>query len=223
MNIVQSIFKKKIPSKNVYRPIRHFEKIIKRRQNDIMYTKTTNILRRPITIFVYYEYLDIKLGVIHLKNAVSQKILYKMIQHFIEKIHVLLSTINEYIIYACQNVYPHTQDVTKINKLSDSSILNIILNYNSHKSYTDPNSKQRLPFLLNILIKPKQVYQRLYINYKNNILLCTLDECIVCFDKKYLKKICSNKHYCCFKCENLLKKYKTKICPMCRDPLQVPF
>ena len=77
-------------------------------------------------------------------------------------------------------------------------------------------------FLLKVIIRPTEKKQQLYINYKNSIHLCPFQECMVCFDEKYVKKICNNNHYCCFSCKKVLKRYNTKICPMCRENLTEP-
>ena len=121
--------------------------------------------------------------------------------------------------YATKYGFSAPIDHIKINKHSNKPILDIILQYQSHTSYTNVTTEQMLPFLLNIIIKPIQKHQQLYINYKNNIVLCPFQECIVCLDEKYVKKICTNKHYCCFSCDTLLKLHNTKICPMCRGNL----
>tara|TARA_B110000879_G_C11009552_1_gene446456 strand:+ start:144 stop:851 length:708 start_codon:yes stop_codon:yes gene_type:complete len=200
-------------------PIPHFEKIKHKYNHDDLYTKTINICKRPVTVFIYYEHLDIRIGVLHLDGAVSYKQMYFYITHVLRQTTVLLSDIDVYTMYAAKYGFSAPIDHIKINKHSNKPILDIILQYQSHTSYTNVTTEQMLPFLLNIIIKPIQKHQQLYINYKNNIVLCPFQECIVCLDEKYVKKICTNKHYCCFSCEKMLKRHNTKICPMCRGNL----
>ena len=227
MNTIQSFFKKyKIKPihkrKQYITSIPQFEKIKHRYNRDTLYTKTINICKRPITVFIYYEHLDIRIGVLHLDGSVSYKLMYFYITQILRNTTVLLGNIDSYTMYATKYAFLSPLSYVKINKYSDKPILDIILKYQTHTSYTNISTEQMLPFLLNIIIKPKQKQQQLYINYKNYILLCPLQECMVCFEEKYVKKICNNKHYCCFSCEKVLKRYNTKICPMCREILTEP-
>ena len=199
--------------------IPHFEKIKHKYNHDDLYTKTINICKRSITVFIYYDHLDIRIGVLELDGSVSYKKLYFYITHILTKTTVLLSKIDSYTMYATKHGFPSPFECVKINKHSTKPILDIILKYQSHTSYTNTATEQRLPFLLKVIIRPTEKQQQLYINYKNNIVLCPFQECIVCLDEKYVKKICTNKHYCCFSCEKMLKRHNTKICPMCRGNL----
>ena len=220
MNIIQSIIKKK-QKKLIKKKKKKLLRIVNKKgaiyNRDMSYYKTINILRRPITIFIYLNNLDLKLGSINLATSVSQKQLSKYINTFLKNTSVLLSPVQNYTLYGTKHHYSNKE--TKINPLSDINILNIILKYNEHKKYNYIYSEQRLPFLLNIIVKPKKKREMIYVNYKNTIYLTKLDECIVCMDTKYLKKICDNNHFSCFKCEKLLQNYNTKLCPMCRKPL----
>ena len=227
MNTIQSFLKKyKIKSihkrKKYITPIPHFEKIKHRYNQDELYTKTINICKRAVTVFIYYEHLDIRIGVLHLDGSVSYKKLYFYITHILTKTTVLLSKIDSYTMYATKHGFPSPFECVKINKHSTKPILDIILKYQSHTSYTNTTTEQRLPFLLKVIIRPTEKKQQLYINYKNSIHLCPFQECMVCFDEKYVKKICNNNHYCCFSCKKVLKRYNTKICPMCRENLTEP-
>jgi len=227
MNTIQSFFKKyKIKpthkcKKNII-PIPHFEKIKHRYNQDELYTKTINICKRAVTVFIYYEHLDIRIGVLHLDGVVSYKQLYFYVTQILRHTSVLVGNIDSYTIYAAKHGFSSPFECVKINKHSSKPILDIILKYQSHTSYTNTSTEQRLPFLLKVIIKPTQKQQQLYINYKNIIHLCPFQECMVCFDEKYVKKICNNKHYICFSCNKLLKRYNTKICPMCRENLTEP-
>ena len=227
MNTIQSFLKKyKIKPihkrKKYIASIPHFEKIKHRYNQDELYTKTINICKRPVTVFIYYEHLDIRIGVLHLDGSVSYKKLYFYITHILTKTTVLLSKIDSYTMYATKHGFSSPFECVKINKHSTKPILDIILKYQSHTSYTNTATEQRLPFLLKVIIRPTEKKQQLYINYKNSIHLCPFQECMVCFDEKYVKKICNNKHYCCFSCKKVLKRYNTKICPMCRENLTEP-
>ena len=228
MNTIQSFIQKHKRKKIIHKrkqyifSIPQFEKIKHRYNRDTLYTKTINICKRPITVFIYYEHLDIRIGVLHLDGSVSYKLMYFYITQILRNTTVLLGNIDSYTMYATKYAFLSPLSYVKINKYSDKPILDIILKYQTHTSYTNISTEQMLPFLLNIIIKPKQKQQQLYINYKNNILLCPLQECMVCFEEKYVKKICNNKHYCCFSCEKVLKRYNTKICPMCREILTEP-
>ena len=227
MNTIQSFFKKykklhkHTCNQNII-PIPHFEKIKNRYNQDGLYTKTINIYRRQVTVFIYYEHLDIHINILNLDGAVSYKQLYFYVTHILRHTSVLSSNIDSYTMYAAKHGFSSPFECVKINKHSSKPILDIILKYQSHTSYTNASTEQRLPFLLKVIIKPTQKQQQLYINYKNNIHRCPLRECMVCFDEKYVKKICNNKHYSCFSCNKLLKRYNTKICPMCREILTEP-
>jgi hypothetical protein len=224
MNVIQNLLtRKKKPKhkrkKNIL-PILHFEKIKRKYNKDVSYTKTINIYKRPLTVFVYYENLDIRIGSLKLDFCVSHKLLYDYIDLMLSRTTVLLSNINTYTMYAAKHPYTSPLEHVKINKHLDKTILDIILKHQTHTSYTVPNAEQLLPFLLKIIIKPTQQREQLYINYNHNILLCPFQECIICFEEKYVKKICNNTHYCCFNCEKILKQYNNTLCPVCREGLR---
>jgi|TARA_R110002074_G_scaffold296730_1_gene468285 hypothetical protein len=224
MNGIQNLLTRKKKTKHKRKQnilnILHFEKIKHKYNKDVLYTKTINIYKRPVTVFVYYKDLDIPICSLNLEFCVSHKLLYYYIDLMLSRASVLLSNINTYTMYAAKHPYTSPLEHIKINKHSDKNILDIILKHQTHTSYTVPNAEQLLPFLLKIIIKPTQQREQLYINYNHNILLCPFQECIICFEEKYVKNICNNKHYCCFNCEKILKQYNITLCPMCRGNLK---
>ena len=177
MNTIQSFIQKHKRKKIIHKrkqyifSIPQFEKIKHRYNRDTLYTKTINICKRPITVFIYYEHLDIRIGVLHLDGSVSYKLMYFYITQILRNTTVLLGNIDSYTMYATKYAFLSPLSYVKINKYSDKPILDIILKYQTHTSYTNISTEQMLPFLLNIIIKPKQKQQQLYINYKNNILI----------------------------------------------------
>ena len=153
MNTIQSFIQKyKIKPihkrKKYITSIPHFEKIKHRYNQDELYTKTINICKRAVTVFIYYEHLDIRIGVLHLDGSVSYKKLFFYITHILTKTTVLLSKIDSYTMYATKHGFPSPFECVKINKHSTKPILDIILKYQSHTSYTNTTTEQILPFLL---------------------------------------------------------------------------
>ena len=222
MNIVRKLLKKKKKiNKNITdRPINHhFKNKITQYHRDESYHKTFNINRKETFIFIYIAHLDIHIGKIVINSPTTISQLYTCIQHFLLENNFLLSHISDFTLQACPHKHNAPSNLLKLNKHSNKNILSIILKYNVNKSYQHSTDEQVLPFLLHILIQPKSIPKRLYINYNNNIELCRLDECIICFDSKYLKKICPNQHYLCFTCIKKMAEFKKKKCPYCNTPL----
>lgn len=219
MNNIKSIFKRKtiFKKKNIY----HFNKISTKYLNDKQCLKTTNILNRPIVIVFFLKYLDLYLESFRVTRQFLQKDIYEHVHQILLKSKLLLSDIIQFTLHVGNNTHEDPKKIFKINKYSNTSILDIILKYNSPSNNLNHSSTVHPPLRLNILITPSPVPLNLYVDYKNTILLCTFKECIICFDKKYLKPICDNRHHICFSCVQLMEKYKQKYCPLCRKKIHL--
>jgi len=216
MNIINKIFKKKqkqnepLPSVNL-----NFVNKIDKYHCDTSYHKTINILRKDMFIVVYYKHLDIPLGNIYINVSTTISKLHYFIYTFLQNTNVLLTNINDFNLFACKKINNTYTNIIKIDKDSNKNILELGLQYNEYKSYNTLDSEHRLPFFLNIFVEPLHIPSKLYLNYKNNIELCQLKECFICYETKYLKNICPNKHYICFNCIKSLIEYKKNKCPYC--------
>lgn len=225
MNILHKIFKKNTRTAphvpHVPHGINHFKKKSKTYNQDRQYCKTINVLKKKMKASIYLENFDVQIGSIFISCDSKQKKLYNYVSEVLKRTTVILSTIREFTIYACIYNKGNPVDLIKINKYSTKRILQLALHYNINKRYNSPYSIHSMPYHISIIIKPKKTINNLYINFNHQTLLCKNDDCIICFDKKFLRRICTNNHYMCFSCINLMKTFKNNKCPLCAHDMIV--